>query len=182
MTLPILAHLVSTGVGPFYDGAAHFFVSFEELLPVLALSLLAGLRGARAGRWLLAVLPVAWMIGGLAGLSAGVSTPPTATSAALLIVPGVLIAWDRKLPLAAILGLAFLFALWAGFVNGTAMAAAGAGAGAVMGASVAALVVAILLTAFATTRKAGWPRIAMRVAGSWLAALGLLALGWALRT
>ncbi|MGH9366853.1 MAG: HupE/UreJ family protein, partial [Thermoanaerobaculia bacterium] len=39
------AHLVSTGVGPFYDGAAHFLVSFEELLPVLALSLFAGLRG-----------------------------------------------------------------------------------------------------------------------------------------
>jgi urease accessory protein len=31
------AHLVTTGVGPFYDGVAHFVVSIEELLPVLAL-------------------------------------------------------------------------------------------------------------------------------------------------
>jgi hypothetical protein len=28
---------VTTGVGPFYDGVAHFVVSIEELLPVLAL-------------------------------------------------------------------------------------------------------------------------------------------------
>ncbi len=61
--LPAQAHLVTTGAGPFYDGAAHFFLSFEELLPVLALALLAGLRGARYGRWLIAVLPPAWLLG-----------------------------------------------------------------------------------------------------------------------
>jgi hypothetical protein len=36
----------------------------------------------------------------------------------------------------------------------------------------AALVVAI---------RAAWGRIAVRVAGSWIAAIGLLALGWSLR-
>jgi hypothetical protein len=29
---------------------------------------------------------------------------------------------------------------------------------------------------------AGWPRIAVRVAGSWIAAAGLLTLGWLART
>ncbi|HSQ70879.1 MAG TPA: hypothetical protein VLM87_00525, partial [Rubrivivax sp.] len=47
------AHLVSTGIGPVYDGIAHLFVSVEDLLPVLAIGLLAGLNGAPAGRWLL---------------------------------------------------------------------------------------------------------------------------------
>ena len=61
------AHLVSTGIGPVYDGMSHFVLTPEDLLPVLAMALLAGLNGA--GRPLvLFVLPVAWLAGGLAGL------------------------------------------------------------------------------------------------------------------
>ena len=57
------AHLVSTGAGPFYDGVAHFFVSFEEALPALALALLAGLQGPRDGRWAIVMLPLGWLAG-----------------------------------------------------------------------------------------------------------------------
>ena len=61
--LPAQAHLVTTGVGPFYDGAAHFFLSFEEVLPVLALALLAGLRGPALRPLADRVLPPAWLLG-----------------------------------------------------------------------------------------------------------------------
>ena len=61
------AHLVNTGIGPVYDGMAHLFVSFEDLLPVIAIALLAGLNGPRAGRWMLFTLPLAWLVGGMAG-------------------------------------------------------------------------------------------------------------------
>ena len=44
--LPAEAHLNSTGMGPFYDGLIHFLMSPEDIVPVLALALLAGLRGA----------------------------------------------------------------------------------------------------------------------------------------
>lgn len=37
------AHLVNSGFGPFYDGSAHLFVMPEDLLLVVAISLLAGL-------------------------------------------------------------------------------------------------------------------------------------------
>ena len=60
------AHLVNTGLGPFYDGVSHFALTPEDLLPALALALLAGQRGARAGRLALFVLPAAWLLGGLA--------------------------------------------------------------------------------------------------------------------
>ena len=30
------AHLMNTGLGPFYDGVAHLFVTPEDLLPLLA--------------------------------------------------------------------------------------------------------------------------------------------------
>ena len=36
--------------------------------------------------------------------------------------------------------------------------------------------------AFVVGLRAGWARIALRVAGSWIAACGLLLLGWAARS
>ena len=68
--LPAEAHLNSTGMGPFYDGLMHFLMSPEDIAPVIALALLAGLRGASHGRRALFTLPIAWLLGGLAGLSA----------------------------------------------------------------------------------------------------------------
>jgi urease accessory protein len=44
---PAHAHLMNTGFGPFYDGLAHPLMSPEDLLPVAAMTLLAGLGGAR---------------------------------------------------------------------------------------------------------------------------------------
>ena len=55
------AHLNSTGMGPIYDGLVHFLMSPEDLVPVLALALLSGLRGPTYGRRILFVLPGAWL-------------------------------------------------------------------------------------------------------------------------
>ena len=57
---PALAHLVTTGMGPVYDGIGHLLLTPEDLVPVLALSCYCGLRGARAGRWAMFLLPAAW--------------------------------------------------------------------------------------------------------------------------
>jgi len=59
------AHLVTTGLGPFYDGLSHLAMSPDDLLSALALALLAGLSGARAGRNVLFLLPPVWLLGGL---------------------------------------------------------------------------------------------------------------------
>ena len=92
------AHLVSTGAGPFYDGVAPVSVSFEEALPVLALALLAGLQGPRHGRWAIVMLPLGWVAGACLGLVRPSSLTSPLPVIALLIVPGVLAAWDRTLP------------------------------------------------------------------------------------
>ena len=44
------AHLVTTGLGPVYDGIGHLLLTPEDLIPVLALALFAGMRGAEPGR------------------------------------------------------------------------------------------------------------------------------------
>jgi hypothetical protein len=58
---------MNTRFGPFYDGLTHLFVTPEDLLPVIALALLAGRRGPRFGRVVLFALPVAWLVGSATG-------------------------------------------------------------------------------------------------------------------
>jgi urease accessory protein len=175
------AHLVSTGLGPFYDGLSHFVLTPEDLLPALALALLVGLNGALAGRTTLFVLPAAWLAGGLIGLA----WPTTASVPALTIVSflvlGAMVAADLRLRLAWSIGLAVLLGLVNGYLNGSAMAGAKLGLAGLAGIVSALFVAVALAAALAVAQRAPWARIALRVAGSWVAAAGLLLWGWSLR-
>ena len=57
-----------------------------------------------------------------------------------------------------------------------------AAAVALLGLVFAVFVLAALAAALVVRLRADWTRIAVRVAGSWIAASGLLMLAWALRT
>ena len=98
-----------------------------------------------------------------------------------LLVLGALLAADLKLPSAVTTSLAVLVGAGLGFANGGAMAQAGAGARGVVGSTAALFVVATLCSAAAVAWQAGSLRIVWRVAGSGIAAGGLLLLGWSLR-
>jgi urease accessory protein len=177
-----LAHLMTTGLGPFYDGLAHLFVTPEDLLPVLALSLAAGLRGPAGGRAALFVLPPAW----LAGIFLGRLFAPhwiwPVFSAVLTVAFGALAAIDRKLPTGVVAVLAAALGLWNGSWNGIELARSGAAAvGTGLGVACAVFVVVTLIGALAAAIRAAGLRIAARVAGSWIAAAGLFMMGWALR-
>jgi hydrogenase/urease accessory protein HupE len=175
------AHLVNTGLGPFYDGILHLAVSPDDLLTALALALLAGLSGARAGRHVLFLLPPVWLFGGFIGLQFDQAVSLALFSFLSFLVTGALIAWDRKLPLMLISGLTCCFGLLHGFLNGTAMAQAGGGFLALFGISSTVFVLIALVAALVVSIKAHWARITVRVAGSWIAAIGLLMLGWTYR-
>jgi len=177
------AHLVTTGLGPVYDGIGHLLLTPEDLVPILALALYAGLRGARAGRLALFVLPVAWLAGGLLGLRLGGAAAAGAPLPALsFILLGILVAADAKLPDGAVAALAAGLGLAHGFLNGPALAGTGPGALGLLGIAAVAFVMVALAAALVVSLKAPAARIAVRVAGSWIAAIGLLLLGWALRT
>jgi hydrogenase/urease accessory protein HupE len=171
------AHLVTTGLGPVYDGISHFALTPEDVLPVLALALLAGLSGPRCGRAVLFVLPVAWLSGGLLGLSRSSELPLPALTASTLLALGAMVALDRKLPLGLAAGLAAALGLLHGYLNGTAKL----GALGLSGVAVTLFVVVALVAAFVVSLRAPWSRIAVRVAGSWLVAISMLMLGWAFR-
>jgi hydrogenase/urease accessory protein HupE len=175
------AHLATTGLGPVYDGINHLVLSPDDLVPVIAMALLAGLNGATAGRRALFALPAAWWLGGLAGFSHGAEVLPGAITAVSFLVIGMLTALDRRLSDRVVTGLAAVLGLLHGWLNGAGIATAGREALALLGLGVAVFVVVALGSALVLSLRAGWQRIVVRVAGSWVAAIGLLLLGWALR-
>jgi len=80
------AHLVTTGLGPVYDGIGHLVMTPEDLVPALAIALFAGLRGAAPGRRALFVLPLAWFVGGLLGIATeGLPEVPVAAISFLIL-------------------------------------------------------------------------------------------------
>ena len=176
------AHLDTTGLGPVYDGVSHLLLSPDDLVPVLAMAALAGLNGPAAGRRTLFALTIAWLAGGLAGWALGRPAIPGAATIASFLALGVLVALDRRLSPIVLSSIAAALGLLHGWLNGTGIAGAGREALALVGIGSAVFVIVALAAAWALVVAHGWPRIAVRVFGSWVAAVGLLMLGWSLRS
>jgi len=180
---PAEAHLVTTGLGPVYDGISHLLLSPEDLFPIVALALLAGLRGPAAGRWALFLLPLAWFAGGLAGLYSAAAPPSTLAIPALsFLLLGILVASDLRLPTATIAALALALGFAHGSLNGMNLRTPPASTGvlALLGIMVVLFTLTAIVAALVISLKRPWTRIVVRVAGSWIAAIGLLMLGWAI--
>jgi len=177
--VPLYAHLNSTGLGPIYDGAAHLLMSPEDLVPVCAIALLAGLRGSRHSRVVLAALPVSWLLGGVAGVTFGHASSNSVAPASLLIL-GALVAMDISVSLRIQAALAVTLGFVHGYVNGSGVEPSVDGAQVLLGLAAVLFVVVGLVAAFAIQSSQPWRRIAIRVLGSWVAATGLLMLGWAM--
>jgi urease accessory protein len=173
------AHLVTTGMGPVYDGIGHLLLTPEDLVPVLALALYAGLRGAVTGRRAMFLLPLAWFVGGIAGSAFNI-VPAFPIPAISFFVLGVLIAADLCMPATAVTALAIVLGLVHGFLNGAVMKD-GAGTLGLVGIMTILFALVTLASAFVVSLKRPWARVVVRVAGSWIAATGMLMFGWAMR-
>jgi hydrogenase/urease accessory protein HupE len=173
------AHLVTTGMGPVYDGIGHLLLTPEDLVPVLALALYAGLRGAVAGRRAMFLQPLAWLIGGLAGslVNTAGAIPIPAIS---FVILGGLVAADLYMPVSAVTALAIVLGLVHGFLSG-AILREGPGTLGLIGIMTMLFVLVTLSSALVVSLKKHWARVAVRVVGSWITAIGLLMFGWAMR-
>jgi urease accessory protein len=191
------AHLVTTGLGPVYDGMSHFAFSPEEVLPVLALALFAGLRGPAPARRVFFVLPSAWILGGLCTGSAPPLTDfstQVITAALLLLVGGMLVAEAFRIsgipravriPETAAVLIAALLGLVRGDIDMAGFAGRDSGVIvpgvlAFFGVVTTVSVLTALAASLSLPLKAVWLRIGVCVTGSWSAALGLLLAGWSI--
>jgi urease accessory protein len=177
---PAAAHLPTIGLGPVYDGIFHLLLSPEDLIPVIALALLAGQRGATSSRRVLWILPAAWLAGGLAGMFIGAGRGTALTCLSFLLL-GVLIAANAKISVPLLTTLAAIIGSFHGYLNGSGINRFNDGAYSLLGLAFAVFVVVAIFTSLVIPLRRQWALIVVRVAGSWIAASGLLMLGWALR-
>ena len=170
------AHLVTTGMGPVYDGIGHLLLTPEDLIPAIAMALYAGLRGKDQGRMVLIFFPLAWLVGGLTGMTISVDQALQLSFISFLLL-GALIAADLSLPNSLITILAITVGITHGLYNGMAMED-GPGVSGLLGIMTTLFILVSIASAIVVSLRAAWARVAVRVSGSWIAAVGLLMLGW----
>jgi len=129
---------------------------------------------------------LAWLAASVVGALVVAHLTLPAATAVLTIVLGALVAADVPLPLAVVAGLAVVLGVLNGGLNGIELGTArSSGVGpvslAAAGAAGALFVVVALLAGHVASLRAPWARVVVRVAGSWIGAIGLLLLGWSLR-
>jgi hypothetical protein len=171
------AHLVSTGLGPIYDGISHLALTPEQILPMASLALFAGLRGPVHARRVLFVLPVAWLTACLAAITRSADCPPIVSGLVLLAL-GTLLAADAKVSPRVTTTIAIMLGLVFGSCYGTPFGTDAARLPGAAGAAGLAFVLVALVSSVSLPLRGTSAQIAVRVAGSWTAALGLLLVGW----
>jgi len=182
LPLPAQAHGNVAGIGGFYGGLLHPLLVPAEFLTVIATGLLLGTTGREACRLGL----IAFAAGVAAGLAAARYLGPsveltTSVSLVMGLVAGLAVAAGIRVATA----LAFLVAAAAGVAIGMDAAPEESTFPTHLVASIATVLgstVLLLLTAvLALGRNIHWQRIAVRIAGSWVAACSILYFAWELR-
>lgn len=174
------AHVASAQAGAFYAGLLHPLTAPEHVLPMLALGLLAGQRGLHESQGVLLAFTVALAAG--AGLAPSGTAPGwiALLNVGSLVVIGGSVAAAWRWPTALLYALALGFGATHGYANGAARPLDGSPPIFVLGLVAAALLTtgygAVVSDALRRL-KPNWPRVAVRVAGSWVAAVGILVLG-----
>jgi urease accessory protein len=99
-----------------------------------------------------------------------------------LLVVGGLVATDAPLPRWASVGLAASVAAGLGYTDGTSLPRDGVSVLILLGIAGAVFTSFALIAALVLPLRSRLARLAMRISGSWIAAAGLLLLGWSLRS
>ncbi|MEI2783701.1 MAG: HupE/UreJ family protein [Candidatus Competibacter sp.] len=177
---PACAHVASAQAGAFYAGLLHPLTAPEHVLPMLALGLLAGQRGLNESQGVLLAFVVALAAG--AGLAPSGTAPGwiSLLNVGSLVVIGGLVAAAWRWPAALLYALALGFGATHGYANGAALPPGLSPPIFMLGLSAAALLATgygLVVSDALLRLKPNWPRVAVRVAGSWVAAVGILVLG-----
>ena len=177
LSTPVLAHSVGQRFGDFYGGMFHPLASLNHLLSFIALGLLAGQQPPKVARWVLIALPLGLILGSqLVAWNPFPSILPYVNHASLVLL-GILVvcAWRMPPPLLTLIGL--LVGVTHGYENSIGVNSEVAWHLHVLGTASAGLLVVGVVAATIVSPRVAWQRIAVRVAGSWTTAIGILTLG-----
>jgi urease accessory protein len=180
------AHIVASRLGDFYAGALHPLTDLQDIVLWLAIGVLAGSLGAARGRWLVLVFPLGLLTGLVLDRRFGLALATPAVNAGIILVLGLLLAAAARIPAALLCAIAFGLAVMRGAANAADFApetdrllfAAG-----LAGAGYAAITLIMALTLAFKRPDASpameWRGIAIRALGGWIAAIGLMMVGFA---
>lgn len=179
------AHDLSAQYGPFLGPAVHLLTEADHVAALLGVGLLAGrhpppMRAAVMIATIIAFLlamaaPLAFQ--GLRGFESveGIASPLS------LLLAGALVALGQRLPVWIAMPVVVVVGCVHGLANGLAVEGAVRSAVSVLGGVGAALLTVSIGAATAAMLDGPQGRIVVQVLGSWVAAMGLLLLGLALR-
>jgi urease accessory protein len=177
------AHLVNTRLGDFYNGILHPLTGFDFALPWFALAILAAFQGKQRGRWLLLVFPAGLLAGALLSLMLPHLGFVPILGVATFACVGLMLAMALVMPLPAFIALGAMVALLHGYQNGQEMIAASDRWLFTAGVTAVGYMFVALVTGLAIKfldGPGGWRPIALRAGGSWIAAVGIMVLGFQL--
>ena len=176
------AHLVSTRFGELYSGILHPILSLQHIVPWLGLGLLAGMQKSESARRIPWQLPPAVMLGVLVGRVLPESGTVTVLNLLSFVAFGALVALAARLNDWVLASVTVLFGLSHGFANAAPELDGGRQLLYALGVGISAHVVITLSTAAAheLSRRRQWGPVALRAAGSWIAAIGLIFGGFSL--
>ena len=115
---------------------------------------------------------------GTIGMGLPVTLDLTWLSVVSFLILGLLLAFDARLSPVTVASLGAVYGALHGLLNGLALAAVSAAPSALVGIVLAVMLSALLTAAAVVPVRALWARLAVRVAGSWVVAVGILMLGW----
>jgi urease accessory protein len=162
------------GVGDFYSGMLHPLTALEFLLSWVALAMFAGQQGRKTALLTLAIFPSALVLG--ASLGTVVTSPAWLPAMNLVLIPilGLAVVLAISFPTPARVILVALVGLLHGLANGAEITAQVSPWRFIPGlATIAVLVLAYGIGLVRSVKKP-WTRIAVRVAGSWITAAGIM--------
>jgi urease accessory protein len=173
------AHGVYQGAGDFYAGMLHPLTSPEHVLPMLALGALAGQNGLKRCQFVLWAFPAAMAVGACIALFVPDLRGLLLFNVGSAVLLGSLLAAAFTLPSWLIMMLAAVFGMTHGYANGLVIVGQIRPGVFILGMAFASFILMaymVAVTSFLLRLRPAWIAIAVRVAGSWVAAIGLLVL------
>jgi urease accessory protein len=164
------------GVGDFYAGMLHPLTTIEFLLPMIALSLLAGQQSRTSAIAILITFPLNLGIGAVLGISIHMPALFSWINLGSMVALGLLVAAARPLPSSVAAGLSTLLGITIGLANRAELGGQVSPWRFVPGLALAGLLLVTYGIGCVRRLSAPWMRIGFRVMGSWIAATGVMVL------
>lgn len=172
----VVAHIVP-GVTDFYAGLLHPLTAVEHVLVLVAVGLLAGQQARPVALRTLLLFVLLLAASAACARTIGAAVHLDTALLASIVAMGGLVAARWPLPASVVYASVGIVAVLHGVANVAEMRPAMSLVRFVAGAALAAFIVTTYAVGAARRARAPWAEVAVRVAGSWIAAVGILAWG-----